>query len=362
MRILISGYYGFDNAGDEAVLYAILSHLKECVPQAEVTVLSNQPEKTAAEYDVRAVDRWGKVSLLKEIKKSDLLISGGGSLLQDITSKNGILYYLGIMKFAQLFHKKVMIYAQGIGPVQDSRNRSLVKKILNKADAITVRDFNSRQELLTMGIYREIMVCADPVLGIRPEDVPMEPGSAFLRQIIKTAAHAPILMVAVRPWKNDEEPFEQLAVVCDQYMLKGWQVVFIPFHYPEDVEACSRVAAYMQQTPVVLEGNYTPLETLSLLKQADMVLAMRLHGLIMGAALQKPIIALSYDPKVRSFMQLLRLKQCFDVESVKAEQLMDALNHTWTERENIKETLAVHTEILAQQAKAPAQMVKNLLN
>ena len=82
----------------------------------------------------------------------DVLISGGGSLLQDVTSKNGILYYLGIIKLAQLLGKKVMVYAQGIGPIREPRNRKLTAKILNKVQAITVRDFESRTELLEMGI------------------------------------------------------------------------------------------------------------------------------------------------------------------------------------------------------------------
>ena len=96
-KILLSGYYGFDNAGDEAVLYAILQSLRKAIPDGEITVLSNQPEQTEAQYKVRAVDRWNKKALYREVKNCDLLISGGGSLLQDVTSKNGILYYLGII-------------------------------------------------------------------------------------------------------------------------------------------------------------------------------------------------------------------------------------------------------------------------
>ena len=94
MKVLLSGYYGFDNAGDEAVLYAIVQTLRAAAPDIEITVLSNQPDKTAAQLGVHAVNRWGKTALLKAVKNCDVLISGGGSLLQDVTSKNGILYYL----------------------------------------------------------------------------------------------------------------------------------------------------------------------------------------------------------------------------------------------------------------------------
>ena len=110
MKVLLSGYYGFDNAGDEAVLYAIVHALRDANPDIEITVLSNQPEKTALQLDVHAVNRWGKSGLIKAVKDCDVLISGGGSLLQDVTSKNGILYYLGLIKLAQVLKKKVMIY------------------------------------------------------------------------------------------------------------------------------------------------------------------------------------------------------------------------------------------------------------
>lgn len=74
MKVLLSGYYGFDNAGDDAVLFAIVQALRETMPDVDITVLSNQPEKTAAQLQVKAVNRWGKLDLLKAIKQCDVLI------------------------------------------------------------------------------------------------------------------------------------------------------------------------------------------------------------------------------------------------------------------------------------------------
>ena len=109
MKVLLSGYYGFDNAGDEAVLFAIIQALHAAVPDMEITVLSNQPEKTEEQFGVKAVDRWGKTALLKAVKNCDVFISGGGSLLQDVTSKNGILYYYDLpqwnCRFFARFHQ-----------------------------------------------------------------------------------------------------------------------------------------------------------------------------------------------------------------------------------------------------------------
>ncbi len=363
MKVLLSGYYGFDNAGDDAVLYAIVQTLRTAMPDIEITVLSNQPEKTATQFHVQAVDRWGKTALLKAIKNCDVFISGGGSLLQDVTSKNGILYYLGLIKLAQLMKKKVMIYAQGIGPVTIGRNRMLVRKILNKADIITVRDLESRMELMQMGVYREIMVCSDPVMGIPADKIDKENGKIQLMQGGVAADSAkPILMVAARNWNNNEKLFGEVAAYCDTAVQNGWQIVFLPFHYPDDVDAGKRIVAQMHSSSsaVVLEENYTPQETMAILKNADMILGMRLHSLIMGAVMLKPMIALSYDPKVSSFMALLRQRECYGVETVTAQQLEVAMQRLQnrSEKECIQQAGLV--EIMMRQAKEPAELLMKL--
>lgn len=271
MKVLLSGYYGFDNAGDDAVLFAIIQALKETIEHVEIVVLSNQPEKTAEQFQVKAVDRWSKGGLLKAIKHCDVLISGGGSLLQDVTSKNGILYYLGIIKLAQMLGKKVLVYAQGIGPVREPRNRNLTAKILNKVQAITVRDFDSRDELINMGVYREILVCVDPVLGIAADEIDASWGSTVLKQAgIDTEKK--VLMVAARNWMHSDHFFKEIAQSCDAMVQQGWQAVFVPFHYPEDVEAGQKIVALMQQPALGLGGNYSPQETMSILKNADLIM------------------------------------------------------------------------------------------
>ncbi|MBR4943903.1 MAG: polysaccharide pyruvyl transferase CsaB [Peptococcaceae bacterium] len=361
MKVLLSGYYGFDNAGDDAVLFAIVQALRETIPEVDITVLSNQPEKTAAQFQVKAVNRWGKTSLPKAIKECDVLISGGGSLLQDVTSKNGILYYLGVIKLAQIMRKKVIVYAQGIGPVKEPRNRALVAKILNKVQAITVRDFDSRRELMEMGVYREILVAVDPVLGIPADSIDEVMGRKLLSESEACFTdNKKTVMVAARNWKHSDHFFKEIADSCDAMVEQGWQVVFLPFHYPEDVEAGRSIAALMKQEAIVLSGNYSPQETMAILKNADLVVGMRLHSLIMGAALLKPMVGLSYDPKVTSFMQLLRQPDCYDVDSVEAAQLIRSMNRLCQQTEKEQTMLARNMEIIARQAKAPAEMILTL--
>ncbi|MDO4542638.1 MAG: polysaccharide pyruvyl transferase family protein, partial [Bacillota bacterium] len=120
IKVCISGYYGFDNAGDEAILFAMIRGLRKEFPNIEISVLSNEPEKTAAAYGVTAYDRWKWWQIHKAIMSSDILISGGGGLLQDVTGKKSIMYYTQVMKMALRRKRPVFIFSQGVGPVNDS--------------------------------------------------------------------------------------------------------------------------------------------------------------------------------------------------------------------------------------------------
>ncbi len=166
-RVVLSGYYGFGNAGDEAVLAAMIKALRRVEPQLSLTVLSARPEETARQYGVSAVSRTSVGAIWRAIAAADLLISGGGGLLQDVTGGGSIPYYLGVVWIAQLLKKPVFFYAQGVGPVRKLAGRLLVRRIVNRVEAITVRDGESAAELRRLGVTRPpIAVTADPVFGL----------------------------------------------------------------------------------------------------------------------------------------------------------------------------------------------------
>ncbi|MGI6226315.1 MAG: polysaccharide pyruvyl transferase CsaB [Peptococcales bacterium] len=338
-RIVLSGYYGFNNAGDEAVLYAIINSLRKLDEKVEITVLSNNPEQTSKLYNVQAANRWKFNEIIKTIKNSDLLISGGGSLLQDVTSTNGILYYLGIILFAKLLNKPVLVYSQGIGPVNIMRNRKLTAFTLNRANAITVRDASSKTDLEQMGVKKEIIVSADPVLGISSSEINIAKGRELLERVDVNINNGKIAGISVRPWKTDETNFKALAEACDRLALDGWQVVFIPMHFPEDIQASREVVKHMKEKAFILKENYTPSDTLSIYKAVDMVIGMRLHALIMAAVVEKPLISISYDPKVDRFMNLLGINEVLNINSLKSREILDLVQNTWENRSSFVENL-----------------------
>ena len=121
--VLMSGYYGFDNSGDDAILKAVVKDLKKLNDDLSITVLSKNPKKTEEMYPVKAVNRFSVRDVINAIKSTTMLISGGGSLLQDVTSSRSLWYYLAVMAMAKMYNKPVMVYANGIGPINKKFNR-----------------------------------------------------------------------------------------------------------------------------------------------------------------------------------------------------------------------------------------------
>ena len=175
-NVVMSGYYGFSNAGDDAILQSIQEGIVAASEDISITVLSNDPALTERLYGLDAVPRFQVWKVLRALRRCDALLSGGGSLLQDRTSTRSLLYYLSIIRLAERFHKPVMLYANGIGPVSKPANRRRVKKAVERAALVTLRDRSSAKELQDMGVTPLRPVC-DGGPGVQSAPRPGEAGT-----------------------------------------------------------------------------------------------------------------------------------------------------------------------------------------
>lgn len=153
----------------EMMQYCLLfaETLEKKGPSYEARILSNMPEKTKRDYGFEAINRRNIVHLLKEIKKAEVLLMGGGSLLQDVTSSRSLYYYLSLLVIARMFGTKTILYANGIGPIKKSHNRLLAKMIMNKVSVITLRERLSEKELVRLKVDQpKIHITSDPVFNL----------------------------------------------------------------------------------------------------------------------------------------------------------------------------------------------------
>lgn len=298
MHLVLSGYYGFDNIGDEAILYSIIESLRRLDSDIQLTVLSNNPEYTRKTYNVDAVNRWNWKEIHTALKSADGLISGGGSLLQDATSMKSIPYYTGIMQTAMMLKLPVFIYAQGIGPIHKSLSRVFVRSTLNKAAGITVRDKGSKRLLQEIGVKKDIHIVPDPVLCLD--------GSVFTNDWLKKQdLSGLIITVSLRDWISKYNFKTLIAEALDKIAEKGNSIVFVPMHGEQDVKTSESVAALMKEKSIVAPGDLSMGEKISIIGESDLLIGMRLHALIFSAITATPFVALSYDPKVDSFASIV---------------------------------------------------------
>lgn len=360
-KIVLSGYYGFNNAGDEQVLYAIITMFRKIDPAIEITVLSNDPEKTAKQYQVKAVPRWNWLQVFRAVSGCDLLISGGGSLLQDVSSKNSPLYYLTVMFIARLLGKPMQIFAQGIGPLNVKRNRRLTAWLLNQASAITVREAGSKEELLDLGIIRPVEVTADPVLGLSSENVNQASADTILERYgVCFEEGDKKLGVFIRPW-GDNSYIVELTQALDRLSEQGWKIVFVPMQFPQDISVAKETAKLMHNEASILRELYSPEEILSLVQEFDVILGMRLHALIDATVLGKSLVGLSYDPKVDRYLEQIGHVSLLSVNNLKSQTLLELIEWAYDNRAEMGERLLGRAKPLFQKAWRNARVSLELL-
>jgi len=312
-RLLISGFYGMGNAGDEAVLAALVQLFREREPTIAITVLSGDPAGTTRDHGVGALPRMAPRAILAGLRGCDLFVSGGGSLLQDVTSPRSLLYYLAVILLARLARVPVVVLAQGIGPIRRPALRRLTGRVLRGAARITVRDEESACELRQMGLGLrpgpEVTVTADPVFALQP--APEERGLSALRQL---HGPRPWVGVSVRPWPGIENVLSPLGEALRAVDAAGGSLLFLPLQPEADRPLCCRLAEQVG-AGAVLAGAPSPAEWLALVAGLDRVVAMRLHALIFAASAGIPCLGLSYDPKVDSLLARLDLSPAARVEA-----------------------------------------------
>ena len=317
-QVVMSGYYGFGNAGDDAILDSIQQAVRAASDDVSVTVLSNDPELTRRQYGLDAIPRFRMLRVLRALRRGDVLLSGGGSLLQDTTSTRSLLYYLSVIRCAQWLRKPVMLYANGIGPVRKPANRRRVKRVVERAALVTLRDHASALELERMGITRPAQVTADPVFHLEPAG---ESRSLELLQTSGLPQGRPFTAVSVRDWQNVDGFFAQLARLCDHLrQVHGLEVLFLLMQPGRDRQATAQVRARMEEPSYMLDASVTPRELMGVLGQARLCLAMRLHTLIFAARMAVPAMGLVYDPKVASYLKELDLPAAGDVETFNGDE------------------------------------------
>lgn len=358
--VMISGYYGFNNNGDDALLQAIIDSFKSLKSDINIVVLSNKPSETESIYGVKSISRLDLGKVFRYMRNCKLFINGGGSLIQDRTSTKSLLYYLGLISLAKINNMKIMLYANGIGPVNKRINRLRVRTVLQSVDLITLREDGSRSELKRLGVTKPpIYVTADPALAIEPSC------DAEIKEILKIEGIEPdkkYIGVSVREWPVKVRFVEILAEgierVCNNY---GLIPVFIPMQHKKDIFVSQEILQKLPMSGHILQKEYSSSQLMGIISKMEIVLGMRLHTLIYASSVSVPVAGLVYDPKVENYIRFTGQKYFIDVNKLESDKLVHMLSEMMNNKDSIKEALTrIHID-MKKQAHYNTQLALRLL-
>ncbi len=293
MKLFLVGYYGYHNIGDEEILRGLITYFRAHLHYPRISVLSAFPEHTTRQYNVISVGRNERRKIVRTIKATDVVILGGGSLLQDVTGQGlSAFYYLSFILLAKFFRKKTILLAQGIGPITKPIVRLIMSWILSRVDYISVRENESRRFLRRLGVRGKINLIPDPVILNE-----VQPAAVKERQY---------LGISLRPGFFRDVPAlaEQLDRVIHSLNMK---IVFFSFQSGADDAVIEKVRLLMTHAAhTEVCGADRPVEEIvERIGGCQVFAGTRLHSLVYAAKKHIPFLGLNYDPKIGAFCKTL---------------------------------------------------------
>ena len=321
-KIVICGNYGATNLGDEAILDGIIRILKSSHPDADLTVLSANPEGTRSLHKINSVHLFpsgfrtffrgifqGTIGrTINTIKNSDLFILGGGGLFTDEKFMAVIIWAIQA-RIARFYGVPVFCLGQSVGPLNTLAGRRITQSVYLKTVGSTVRDRQSLDLLSKLGINNSTEL-SDPAFMLSSNE-PVD---------IKDESY---VVISVRPWiRNNEVLSENLAsFIVWLWREKGLKSLLVPLQIEKDNDlGCMNTI--LERAGYIVENNgestadfveifeYTAdtNRIIELMSEAKVVIGMRLHSLILATIAQCPFIGISYSDKVMNFGERVGMK------------------------------------------------------
>ena len=373
-QILIAGSgSAILNLGDEVIFASMLQDLRNQFPNARVGVMSANPPGILDRYGVQEIRDSDIQALIEFARQSDLLILGGGGLFYDYwgfaferlltQQQTGVGIFLGFALLATLLNKPLMIYAVGVGPLSSEIGKRYTRLAFEQAIIISVRDTQSKELLIQLGIHPDrIRVTADPAW--RFPDVSPALGKDLLQNIGLNST-SPILAVSVRSWTYSENQQWEVALAhaLDNFVTyQQGTVLFIPFDgITNDYAQSEKIKNLMESrsSAYVLDADLSTEEKISILRNCDLMLGMRLHANILAMRYGIPVVGLVYDPKVANlFVEIGKSEYALDLDLCTAQTLHTLLQKAWAERDNLRAFYEKTIQAMSARAKENVLLAK----
>jgi polysaccharide pyruvyl transferase WcaK-like protein len=250
MNILICGYIGGGNCGDEAICDRLLAEIRRWGHTP--VILSLTPKESALLHGSLAFPRYAP-AVIGGLGKCDLFLLGGGTLLQEQTSRRSAIYYLSLAAMATSLGKPWVLLG-GLDPLTGSV-RKLAERILPTAEAFFLRDRDSLQRAKELAPSVPRFYLPDsaliPLRGAK-KDSP-EGESKSPTQEKKEVPRCPYLLICPKSGVRKET----VAPLARSAKKRGLRLVFLAMSR-EDEEICADFAKKLGGVWVSVMSPHSP--------------------------------------------------------------------------------------------------------
>jgi polysaccharide pyruvyl transferase WcaK-like protein len=381
-RVLIfGGWFGSGNLGDDAILIGLRNLLSEAIPGVEIAALSTDVEHTKRVCGVEAFKLRSPRELLaprpkpkiwdyqKIFRWADACILSGGTSIYDYDHLSRIIHF----SFPRMHGKELVCFGIGVKPVRSWVGRRSVRSLLKRVAAVSTRDRRSKSELEAIGVEKEIRVTGDSSLFLTPRSPDAKRLGAMglmrdgplvaicpraLSPDHRAHYHAPLSIEAI------SEIRRTLALTADHLFRSGHRVVFIPFHEAspdDDTAEIAVIRGLMREPSLVFEGVIPPETLTGLLGQVELVVGLRLHSLILAAAMGVPSVSVNYDPKIAGFMEYVGMKGFLSEPTDPLKRFIERIDEGLENRSTLKRRLLDSCEVMRGRIREEANRIARLL-
>lgn len=304
--MLVCGYYGKMNFGDELILESLIQHF----PNHRLVVASYDVGVTQALHEIESVP-YANVAFEQALSMASGVIIGGGGLFHDqgLLENKTIALYTGIIQKAVAQKKKVFLVGVGVDTVLLPENQQLIVSTLPLCDGIFVRDDASKEHLISCGVGESsVHVVPDLVFDL---DISSLSDSAV--RVAERSGRKPRIGINLcLPVRNSKvDLLSQVDTMLVPFLKKHaetYEFVFIPFA-PGDRD----YIAYLEEKSGVKFSVFTFTsgtrkayfdQYIRALAECDVLIGSRYHFLLMGMLLGKPVYGLSYSEKTNALIEL----------------------------------------------------------
>lgn len=344
MKAFIIGYYGCDNIGDEVLLHQVIKMIRDIDESISITSISYRTNETKLLHNIDSISRNKYYQIVKTIKNSDIVIGGGGSILQNITSNKSLIYYLVLFLISKIYGKKVIILGNGFGPVNGKFFRWLSKIIINKIDVFVARDSETVDDLEKIGVRTKVELAADLAY--------YEYESVANRKNRK-------VIINIRPWNNSQKIIDEMSKFIKILIDDNYIVEFLSMQNGKDDFLVKSIEKKLGISIPILPNSID--EFLSNKGDYCCMIGMRLHALVWAGIKDVPFIGIEYDPKINSYINMTNQMSTGSVENIDAQHLYKVFNKLIDEHDIRKEMLKNSNRNIKEMADINYFVLKNLM-